>query len=501
MRCHNKGQSVLEYLLLATIIFVAIIVGGPSLIRGVQGYFRMTDESVQDAETEDIQQNAIDNTPQPKCICSEWEKGECGVGICPVTKRHYHQTCKPMNCQIEEKCDGDTTCCTDIKPLSCGSKFGPDSSDTPDPTKFSLSTKNTRTGKACPDTRMSLDSRFTGGDWRGTCTATDNTIDCAVGERLYKIECSRGISDPDNTNIFYGCKYDSETRAACLPSCWEYPYPGSTPCNNAVNNQEIDKNMVNENNNQTENDDPTSIAQRIQLISEVIYRQKDATPTTPQVPTNSGDVNFPNHDTLMNADTHNPYRVISNNLEISDVLKFNSYRNHYVYLKSNQCNIERYCERICPDGLIPNFEGDLGGLRENETCVLCVNGYWTKWISTHDSQSVSDWFKDGVSLSLNNVFSTGDYEKWSRICVPPTGGGAPCPKNITPVQMSGGDYAFVPNANGQFTTQTDVYILSSPQKTSYSDYAIQSSLAAAMPCQVPANDLKCNAAPKACEIF
>jgi hypothetical protein len=248
------------------------------------------------------------------------------------------------------------------EPVSCGTKF--------DPSVLS----NTFPSKTCFNPRNALKPQFSA-DFSGTCVpgGGDTSIDCSVGERLYKIECANTVN-PLLKDTFYGCKKNAETDLNCLPSCWEYPYPGSLPCNDPAN-PEADINMVDEN-ALTENDLSVSIPQRKQLIDEVTYRQKTVPDTTLAIPTNSGDLSASPHDTT--ADTHNPYRPItkntyqltSENTDITNPLKYNSYRVNYVYLQTSQCSPIRFCERVCPSSMFPSPEGYLG-LHENETCIPC----------------------------------------------------------------------------------------------------------------------------------
>ncbi len=384
MLLKNKGQSVLEYMLLASIIMVGIIIGGPILLKSVQGYFQLTDESVQDATSEIIQQ-APDATNIPKiCGCSNgttalpsalnigsyqaagWSQGECGVGNCSALQRYFYRTCSPIKCAAEEACVPDGTCCSAPEPLSCGTRFS----------AGSATLNCTQAGK----TKTTLDARF-GGSYTNTCDLLSaNGYDCLVGQRLYVRQCANA-ANPSTKDTIYACKGpDDETKQNCLPTCWQYPFPGSKPCNGpATGDAEKDDYMVRE--NALQDAKATAIALRTDLIPEVIYRQSA---------TNSGD-NPPNINEepkdmayyarvsahLVEPPPHNPYRILTKNAETSDILKFNSYRAHYVYLKANQCADARYCERRCPGGYGPNPEG-LRGMRENESCaqLACLYGWW-----------------------------------------------------------------------------------------------------------------------------
>jgi hypothetical protein len=347
MRAPDKGQSILEYIMVTIIVISAIIVGGPYMIRAVQSYFKMTDESVQDAASENIQQDGVKTAPAD-CTCSGWEADDCGLGQCSATQRTSHRICKPMHCDMEERCDTDAQCNEGIKPVHCGSKF-------------EISTSNTYSTQSCPAVRAPLNPVFDGG-FKGTCVPVDGSaIDCAVGERLYSI--TRGNpANPGNVEILYGCKADEETRANCLPVCWEKPFDGSSVLNDPANPESA-----------PENDNNFNIAQREALIEEVIYRQITFPTTTLAKRTNSGDVaNNPNHRPVLKD--HNPLRMLTTVTDNIDPLKFGAFRNHYVYLRPDQARADRFCERLCPAGFAPNAEGYLGGngnpgMHENVTCV------------------------------------------------------------------------------------------------------------------------------------
>jgi hypothetical protein len=46
------------------------------------------------------------------CICSDWEKRECGAGGCGKMERWEVRSCTPSNCALESRCIEDPTCCS-----------------------------------------------------------------------------------------------------------------------------------------------------------------------------------------------------------------------------------------------------------------------------------------------------------------------------------------------------------------------------------------------------
>ncbi|MEI6437897.1 MAG: hypothetical protein WCO69_03990 [Candidatus Omnitrophota bacterium] len=422
MRLMKKGQSALEYILLATIILAGIAIGGPMLLKGVQGYFKLTEESVKDATSEKIEQDStLDPSLTPKsCKCSAnpvtlpdqtthyndwkkaiintWTKGDCGADKNKPTMRYYYRTCTPLKCAQEEAWIPDETCCTEAKPVGCGTKILAATGIAPSAANL------------CNPVRSAVDARFNGefANPIGTCTQTQaglgtyDTKDCAIGERIYSKQCANALH-PSTPDTIYGCKHDGfggETEQNCLPSCWQYPYPHSKPCTIISNSTtlEDDTHNVNENAMSLENDDSLSIPQRWQLVKEVIYRQSAANAgdnppnmaTLPPTPANMDLLQA--HRVIAMQANHNPYRVLTKYVETGIQEKINAYRNHYVYLKNygatGQCSPDRYCERTCPGGYSPNVEG-ANGLHENESCTqnACWYGWWPdttnkNWTST-----------------------------------------------------------------------------------------------------------------------
>ncbi|MBF0386586.1 MAG: hypothetical protein HQL20_01865 [Candidatus Omnitrophica bacterium] len=403
MRIKNNGQSVLEYVLLATIIIVGIIIGGPLLLKSVQGYFKLTDDSVQDSTSERFVQGGANGLKARECVCTPgpavlpniktqypeyaaavqtWSKGDCGAGNNNASQRYYSRTCSPIKCGAEEAWLDDSECCTQDKPVGCG-------------TKFALSSANTVEEKKCQDNPAGLDSRFDSASYKPTCKATANDFDCSVGARLYVKTCAKKATAGNPapaagaTDTIYACKGpDAETELNCLPSCWQYPFPGSKPCTttSGSNTLENDNYMVDEN-FLLENDDSLDLPQRRELTKEVIARQSYLVEEPPPTSLTSKKLEIAKieeHHALSKTAGHAPYRILTKNFETSDVMKLNAYRNHYTYLKvvrdasgtvTGQCSATRFCERTCPAGYAPNTEGSKS-LRENESCeqIACWYG-------------------------------------------------------------------------------------------------------------------------------
>jgi len=55
------------------------------------------------------------------CECTSWTAGSCGGGICASSERQYTRTCSPSGCDVEEKCEYDSSCTHGITRYVCKS--------------------------------------------------------------------------------------------------------------------------------------------------------------------------------------------------------------------------------------------------------------------------------------------------------------------------------------------------------------------------------------------
>jgi hypothetical protein len=135
MRSRNRtAQAMLEYVVVAMIVMMAVIFGGPSLVNSIGAYFRIAENNAGDAYNEEFKIAA----PGTICSCDlplddpkTWHKGGCtgdacdptkaayvptlGCGIkgCSSTERAWTRTC-PDNCKREVACFSDAECCGPI---------------------------------------------------------------------------------------------------------------------------------------------------------------------------------------------------------------------------------------------------------------------------------------------------------------------------------------------------------------------------------------------------
>gem|GEM_PF-2731341 len=123
---------MIEYMFIAVLIILGIVIMGPYVLRSVNAHFKLWDESVQDSATENLTQapldNSIPNVPL-NCTC-KYVKGICqgpgvgGQGACGANQREWDLQCgsSPVGCsgQPPSTCQYDTTCCIVYSPQGCG---------------------------------------------------------------------------------------------------------------------------------------------------------------------------------------------------------------------------------------------------------------------------------------------------------------------------------------------------------------------------------------------
>ncbi len=56
-----------------------------------------------------------------ECSCTSWIRGSCGGGSCTDSERQYTRTCTPSGCDVEEKCEYDSSCTHGITRYVCKS--------------------------------------------------------------------------------------------------------------------------------------------------------------------------------------------------------------------------------------------------------------------------------------------------------------------------------------------------------------------------------------------
>ena len=290
----RSAQSIIEYSVLAAVVVLAIIVGGPFLINGINAHFKIMDNDVRDSFDENIKQ-AGGGSAAP-CVCtpasadpSQWPGGSCHVNGCKATEREHHRVCSPLKCQPENACVADDSCCADALMMDCGSILDLPSS----PNNQCLS-------------REALDPSFSalqaGHQVKGRCLGSGGgVLGCAIGERQYKTTC--GVPGGTGTKDAYGCAVD----AACLPGC----VPMMTTDNSEFCNP-------------PDEDNPSNLPYEVSMR-------------------------------LNNADA--PPRTYSYYAAADDATRVGAIKVWDAFMNQSACSTGRYCERYCTNCKVPNAAG------------------------------------------------------------------------------------------------------------------------------------------------
>lgn len=215
----TKGQSILEYTILAMLVIVTTMVMGPYLIRSINAHFKLWQEAVSDTVNDRMQKVPV-NLPDQTCSCGPWTQGECGGHLlrsntsCAVNQRYRYTPCSPPTCgfdngQFQEDCNGDVSgannCCAQYVACSTRAPISSCCGNVPIP------------NPANP--RVPTNSE-------GTLPALSNPNPnnlggyCYYGEEVQIGQCN-GLTGQTNT---YACKPNDQ----CKPSC-----TGSLPTNAA----------------------------------------------------------------------------------------------------------------------------------------------------------------------------------------------------------------------------------------------------------------------------
>ncbi len=125
---NKRGQSIIEYALIAVLVILGIVFMGPYVLRSVNAHFKLWDEGVQDSFTENITQAPVNVIPNitTNCTCTDSDGG-CGSATspqCPANERIWNHNCIPVDSQCDGQptfhCQPDDSCCTTYIPQGCG---------------------------------------------------------------------------------------------------------------------------------------------------------------------------------------------------------------------------------------------------------------------------------------------------------------------------------------------------------------------------------------------
>ncbi len=104
-----QAQSTLEWTVIAFLVMLGILVGGPYVLNSVKAHFKLFDDSIQDSASDRFIQTNIDIEPQD-CKC-ELEGGICGDQGCQPLERAKKRVCIPQGCKLGFQCVPDVSCC------------------------------------------------------------------------------------------------------------------------------------------------------------------------------------------------------------------------------------------------------------------------------------------------------------------------------------------------------------------------------------------------------
>ena len=116
----KRGQSMIEYALIAVLVILGVVIMGPYVLRSVNAHFKLWDEGVQDSFTENITQAPVSDVPDISinCVCPV-SKGNCGSSDagsrCGENQREWDYNCTPQGCNGaagDSYCLDDLNCCT-----------------------------------------------------------------------------------------------------------------------------------------------------------------------------------------------------------------------------------------------------------------------------------------------------------------------------------------------------------------------------------------------------
>ena len=124
---NKRGQSIIEYSLIAVLVILGIVIMGPYVLRSVGAHFKLWDEGVQDSFTENITQAPVNDVPyiSTNCKCTN-SPGSCGSAQagtqCGANQRVINHSCNPQLCDgaPASSCINDPACCTAWVNVGCG---------------------------------------------------------------------------------------------------------------------------------------------------------------------------------------------------------------------------------------------------------------------------------------------------------------------------------------------------------------------------------------------
>ncbi len=117
----NNAQSMIEYVTVATLVMIGILVMGPYVTRSINAFFKNIEDDVDDAFKEEMTQGDP-SVELPDCYCTNLVDQACGGGGCNSRQMWLRRDCYPLGCEIAyqaanpgwiyEDCEYRDYCCT-----------------------------------------------------------------------------------------------------------------------------------------------------------------------------------------------------------------------------------------------------------------------------------------------------------------------------------------------------------------------------------------------------
>ena len=214
----KHGQSIIEYVLIAVLVILGVVLMGGYVLRSTNAHFKFWDDGVQDSFQEKLiqaNQNTVPFIPT-NCTCTDSALG-CGLATptsqCAGDERTYGHTCLPNpGCDGEpaSKCVYDQSCCLVYYQQSCGLNILPASGYYTTTSGRGLPgtckeyyVPNVTCTAASPCTTSNTTCYIPTGQTTGKCYYNS----CYYNERLWATQCS---------TLPVACCSDT---TSCAPTC------------------------------------------------------------------------------------------------------------------------------------------------------------------------------------------------------------------------------------------------------------------------------------------
>ncbi|MBF0512262.1 MAG: hypothetical protein HQL13_08060 [Candidatus Omnitrophica bacterium] len=235
---NKKGQSIIEYALIIILVVLGILYMGPYVLRSINAFFKLWDDSVRDSYTEHITQSPTIPPINFLCTCSDSDLHICGINSagtnsqCHADEEIYSHICTP------NLCDGNPTtlckknpdfCCNQYQKVGCGTKTlttrAPDGTYIPSPSD----------GRAIPaGSNLSGSGCHTYAFNDITASNPNPVPNCYFGQMMYATQCAMTATSPP-----IAC---CDVAPECSPHCSGEGAPGTQICPGS--NQNLDHNYA-----------------------------------------------------------------------------------------------------------------------------------------------------------------------------------------------------------------------------------------------------------------